>query len=365
MRPSGEYSASNGRGHVKSAVRVLDILDALAKEPNGLSFTELLRVLSFPKSSLHELLAGLTDRGYVEFDGERRTYGLGIRVWENGQAYLRHRDLVREARPVMEEIVRAVNETVQLAILDGIENVYLAKVDCSHPVRLQSEVGKRLFAYATGLGKVLLAHLPEDELVARLAGRSLPRFTPNTVTDEGQMRAELAIVRERGFAVEDQEYTPGLRCIAVPVLQPGGLVTAAMSASIPIMRANAAQLSLALSSLASGSLELSRRLGCAGDDPRLAALRALPAAEQAVVQLEKWDVGKEERASIGGDGRRAEPWESEDGRPVGWALSAGGVQPDGAVAETSLASPAPESLTGSRRAGEGSDERPGAVFDHA
>ena len=128
----------------KSAIRALDLIVALAGERRGLSFTELLRMLAVPKSSLHELLAVLTDRGFVEYERESRTYMLGIRVWENGQAYLRHHELVSMARPVMEHIVAQVNETVQVAVLDGVENVYLAKVDCSHPLRLQSDVGRRL-----------------------------------------------------------------------------------------------------------------------------------------------------------------------------------------------------------------------------
>jgi DNA-binding IclR family transcriptional regulator len=201
--------APSCRTPVKSAVRVLDILEALAASPDGVSFSDLGRRLHLPKSSLHGLLATLTDNGYANFDPEQRTYSLGIRVWEQGQAYSRHRDLLREARRVMEGIVTAVNETVQLAALDGNENVYLAKVDCSHPVRLQSEVGGRLPAHATGLGKVLLAGLPPETLRARLDEHSLAAFTPWTVTDRSALLAELDVTRAQGFGVDDQEYTWG------------------------------------------------------------------------------------------------------------------------------------------------------------
>lgn len=257
---------------VKSAARVLDIVEILATEPDGLSFTDIARRLGFPKSSLHGLLGTLTDRGYVGFDSERHVYGLGIRVWEHGQAYLRHRDLLGEATRVMEAIVREINETVQLAVLDGLENVYLHKVDCSHPLRLQSEVGKRLQAHATGLGKVLLAYLPPEELEARLRARPLVRFTPHTPTDPDALLRELEVVRRQGFGVDDQEYTPGLRCVAVPIREPGGRVATAMSASIPIMRAGPEQLAAALRALARGSLDISDRLGMREDDARLVAL---------------------------------------------------------------------------------------------
>ena len=265
-------SGMHDRAPVKSAARVLDIVEILASAPDGLSFTEIGRRLGLPKSSLHGLLTTLTARGYVGYDAERHVYGLGIRVWEHGQAYLRHRDLLGEARRVMEAIVREINETVQLAVLDGLENVYLHKVDCSHPVRLQSDVGKRLEAHATGLGKVLLAYLPPDDLEARLLDQSLKRFTPHTPTNPDALLRELEIVRRQGFGVDDQEYTPGLRCVAVPIREPGGRVATAMSASIPIMRAGPEQLAGALRSLARASLDVSRRLGVPEDDARMLAL---------------------------------------------------------------------------------------------
>ena len=201
---------------------------------------------------------------------------LGIRVWENGQAYLRHHELVSMARPVMEQIVAQLNETVQVAVLDGVENVYLAKVDCSHPLRLQSDVGRRLFSPPTGLGKVLLAALPEDVCRARLQGCELPRFTPQTITDLPTLLSELATVRLRGFAVDDQEYTPGLLCVAVPIHDHLGRVAAAMSVSIPVIRAEPRQMARALAALAAGSLEIARRLGCGRDDPQLVALSQAP-----------------------------------------------------------------------------------------
>ena len=271
-----ENSSSHPGTRAKSAIRALDMIVALAGEQRGLSFTELLRMLAVPKSSLHELLAVLTERGFVEYERESRTYLLGIRVWENGQAYLRHHELVSMARPVMEHIVAQVNETVQVAVLDGVENVYLAKVDCSHPLRLQSDVGRRLFSPPTGLGKVLLAALPEEARRARLQGCELPRFTPQTITDLPTLLSELASVRLRGFAVDDQEYTPGLLCVAVPIHDHSGRVAAAMSVSIPVIRAGHHQLARALAALAAGGLEIARRLGCAQDDPLLVALFQAP-----------------------------------------------------------------------------------------
>lgn len=263
-------------------MRALDILDALATRPAGLGFADLGRVLAVPKSSLHELLAVLVERRYLEFDAMTRTYTLGIRAWETGQGYLRHHELVDVARPIMEQIVQRINETVQLAVLDGIENVYLAKVDCTHPLRLQSEVGRRLYAHGTGLGKVLLAALSEDECRARLRGRRLPGFTPRTITTVPQILEELARVRAQGFALDNEEYTPGLRCIAVPLRSPHGTAGAAMSVSIPVLRAHQSQMVQALAILAESALEIARRLGTPEDDPRLIRLSAPDQAQRAL-----------------------------------------------------------------------------------
>jgi DNA-binding IclR family transcriptional regulator len=257
---------------VKSADRILDIIELLANERAGLGFGELARLRHIPKSSLHALLGVLTARGYVELDASKRVYTLGIRTWEMGQAYLAHRDLVAKSVPHMEAVVRAINETVQLAVLDGIENVYLAKVDCSHPVRLQSEVGRRLYAHATGLGKVLLAELPPPELHARLEGVELAMVSPRTIRQVDQLKPVLERARQRGYALDDEEYTAGLRCVAVPILGSDGVTVAALSASIPISRAGSAEMVSALRHIAMASIDISKDLGVSHPDQRLAAL---------------------------------------------------------------------------------------------
>ncbi len=268
----GVASGASRSAHVKSASRALDIIEVLASERAGLAFTDLARLQQIPKSSLHALLAVLTERGFVEFDPQTRAYGLGIRTWEMGQAYLAHRDLVEKALPLMEQVVAAINETVQLAVLDGIENVYLAKVDCSHPVRLQSEVGRRLFAHATGLGKVLLSELPDGVARGRFGQATLARLSPQTIQHPDQLFDALTHIRARGFAVDNQEYTAGLRCVAVPIVGADGHAIAALSASIPITRAGPDEMAGALRHIAAASIDISRRLGVSIPDQRLALL---------------------------------------------------------------------------------------------
>ncbi len=270
---------------VKSAERVLEIIEALSTEVDGMTFSLLQHALGIPKSSLHALLDVLTSRSYLEYDSDTRRYTLGIRVWESGQAYQSRHNLLREALPIMERIVAAINETIQLATLDGTENVYLAKVDSSQPLRLQSEVGKRLSAHATALGKMLLSQLPDEEVRTRFGSGPPARLSPNTITTMDELLHELALTRERGFSVDNQEYTPGLCCLAVPIYNHQQRMIAAMSVSIPTMRATLDLLATTLSLLASGSLHVSQRMGNFVRDERLLRLQNSAVAHELLAQL--------------------------------------------------------------------------------
>lgn len=272
------------RDRAKSAGRALDILTAISEAPSGVSFGELVERLELPKSSVFEVLDVLLQRRFVQLDPESRRYTLAVRVWEVGSRYLAQHDLASEAQPFMKAVVAELNETVQLAVLDGMDNVYIGKVDCSHPVRLQSAVGKRLPAHATGLGKALLAALPTEELEQRLEGVTLTGYTTRTITDRARLLATLEESRQAGFAVDDQEYTPGLRCVAVPVRDHRGVVVAALSASVPMMRAHLSPLWKALTLVADASLRIAERIGAPSEDPALRRLTVPSHAKAAIAR---------------------------------------------------------------------------------
>lgn len=221
---------------VKSALRVLLITELLTEYDQGLSFPEIQAHLDVPKSSLFSILRTMATRGYLLFSEETRRYRLGVRYWEAGQAFLRGADLPGVADPHLQEASDALGETVQLAVLDGMENVYIAKVEANQRLQLVSRVGSRLPAYATGLGKVLLAYLDDDDLRARLAEIELEAHTPRTLADVGQLVEELGRIREQGYGTDDGEYTPGVFCVAVPVRDHEDRVVAAMSCSVPEVR---------------------------------------------------------------------------------------------------------------------------------
>lgn len=247
---------------VKSARRTLEILELLTRVERPLTFTAIAEMLGYPRSSLHGLLRTLEQRGWIEAGGpDRREYTLGVRAWEAGHSYRRALSLAERGRPYMERIRDELNETVQMAVLDGRWNVYVAKVEGSQRLALQSEVGRRLEAHATGLGKALLSGLSGAELDRLLDGVELERFTPTTLTGGDALRHELDRIRRRGIAVDREEHTPGVRCIAAPVRDDGGGVVAAISVSIPTVRWSAATRARAEALVAGAAGELSAALG--------------------------------------------------------------------------------------------------------
>lgn len=246
---------------VKSAQRALQILELLTQREGPMSFTDVRDALDLPRSSLHGLLTTMSESGWLAYDDTSRTYSLGIRTLEAGNAYTRSLTLPSRAQPRMTAIRDQLHETVQLSVLDGRFNVYVAKVDGLQPLRLASEVGRRLPAHATGLGKAMLAFLSTEELQRRFDGVQLERFTAKTVRDLEELRRVLAKIRSVGYAADNGEYSEGVSCIAVPIRDGSGDVVAAMSVSAPSFRFDRDGRRRALTLLLDASREISRELG--------------------------------------------------------------------------------------------------------
>jgi DNA-binding IclR family transcriptional regulator len=223
-----------GTEPVKSAHRTLEILELLAQRPAGQrSLGELSRELNIPKSSLHGILRTMSGRGWVQPDRTGTRFGLGLRALQVGAAYLDGDDTVGLLRDVLDGLAERFGETVHLGRLDGAHVVYLAKRESVHPLRMYSAVGRRLPAHATALGKALLADRADAE-VDRLLPAPLPRLTPNTLTAEA-LREELGRIRGRGHAIDREENSAGIRCVAVAVPLQTPAVDA-ISISIPVAR---------------------------------------------------------------------------------------------------------------------------------
>ena len=258
---------------VKSASRVAEILRTLASTNGGMTLADVARELKLPRSSTYALLTDLVTSRLVEEDASSpvRMYRIGVVAFEVGMAFLRQRSLTQEAAAVVEGVAAHFDETAHLAILDGPEVVYVAKAESSHAMRVASAVGARFPAHGTGVGKVLLAFLDPERLGTLYPDAQLPAMTPHTVKSKQQLLAELAKIRDAGYAFDDEESTLGLQCLAVPVCGQAGDCVAALSVSVPTVRMARIDKKDLLDVLLRSSQQLSKQLGWRAPGARPAA----------------------------------------------------------------------------------------------
>ncbi|WP_369142038.1 IclR family transcriptional regulator [Streptomyces sp. R44] len=248
---------------VPAVTRALDILELFLDGDGTLSTPEIVRRLQLPRTTVHELVTTLAARSYlVPVPEQPGRYRLGVRPYQLGSRYAEQLDLAAEGGQVARNVAETCDETVHVAILEGTDVIYIAKVDSTHAVRMVSAAGRRLPAHCTSVGKMLLASLPEEELAARIPdGAELVAMTPNSVTDPAALRAALAEVRRRGVALESRESNPDVSCVAAPVRDRSGRVVAALSISVPMIRWSEVRRAELEELAVKGATELSERLG--------------------------------------------------------------------------------------------------------
>lgn len=222
---------------VKSAVRTVELLEYLAaRHDDPARLREISEALDMPRSSAHALLRTLVSQGWVRSDASGTLYGIGIRALLVGTSYLDSDPYLPLITPFLDDLRQALDETFHLGRLDGTDIVYLATRESKQYNRVQSRVGRRLPAYATALGKSLLAERFGDERDTHVPATLSP-LTTETIVDRTVLDESLDEVRVRGYATDDQENTPGLRCFAVS-LRYCTPAQDAISASIPVERLN-------------------------------------------------------------------------------------------------------------------------------
>ncbi|WP_314172418.1 IclR family transcriptional regulator [Streptomyces winkii] len=248
---------------VPAVTRALDVLELFLDSEGTLSAPEITRRLRLPRTTVHELVTTLTARSYLEQPPDQPgRYRLGVRGYQLGSRYAEQLDLAAEGQRVARSVADTCDETVHVAILEGRDVIYIAKVDSTHAVRMVSAAGRRLPAHCTSVGKMLLASLPEEELEETLSGAGpLTAMTPASITSPDVLRTALAEVRERGVAVEQQESNPDVSCVAAPVRDSSGTVVAALSISVPTVRWSEERRAELEGLAVKGAAELSGRLG--------------------------------------------------------------------------------------------------------
>ena len=221
---------------VQSLERGLAVIRAFDADHPQLTLSDVARATGLTRAAARRFLLTLCDLGYVHTDGRR--FALSARVLELGYAYLSALTLPEVATPHLERLVAEVRESSSVSVLDGDDIVYVARVPTSRIMRVAINVGTRFPAYATSMGRVQLAGLPDSELDAYLERAELRRLTSHTLAGPGELRAELEQIRAQGWALVDQELEEGLRSIAAPIRDRSGAVVAAVNVSAHASRAS-------------------------------------------------------------------------------------------------------------------------------
>ncbi len=250
------------RYNIQLLDRAIVLLDLLSKEsPLGLLPHEIAQRSGLHKSTVHRLLAALRRHRLLEKDSKTGRYYLGLKLFELGVKAVPNVNLREHARNYLERLVFETGETAHLCVLVDDEILYLDKVESPKTIRIASSVGGRNPAFCSGVGKVLLAELPEAELDNLFRRHKLVAFTRNTIVTPAQYKAVLQQVRDNGYAVDNEEREDGLRCIAAPIRDHTGEVIAGMSVAGPAFRLVSSQDLVVANLVMTIAAELSATLG--------------------------------------------------------------------------------------------------------
>lgn len=242
--------------------RALLLLDLIGQAGGEASLSALAERSGLNISTCHHLLATLCGRRYVAKLAGKRTYGLGSQVLHLSQVCMKHVDLPQRAQIHLERISAATGETVHVAVLHGDDLITIAQRQARHAVRVDTGgVGKAGAAHATATGKSILAWLPDDQIRRILAAKHMAAFTGNTITDPDLLIEELRHVRRNGFAMDREEFQPGVICVGAPIRDHTGAVIGSISASAPTMRATTDHLERMRAEVVAATRALSAELG--------------------------------------------------------------------------------------------------------
>lgn len=250
-------------GEVRTLERGLQLLETLS-EAETLSLSELARRTELSPSTAYRLLETLRRRGFADWDEARGLWKVGLRAYQVGSAFLTRGGLVDAALPEMERLVDEINETVNLAVLDGNEAVYIAQVEGRQLIRMFTRIGARAPLYCTGVGKALLMEHPDAEVRRMLGAGPFKPYTAKTITTPELYLQTLKQAKNIGYAMDNEEREEGVRCIATAVRDNRGKVVAALSLSAPASRVPDSKVKLLGTRVKEAADAVSARLGWSG-----------------------------------------------------------------------------------------------------
>lgn len=240
--------------------KVLKILEALQSAPGGLQLREVAQQTGINKSTAYRFLVHLENESYVFRDGSG-AYGIGVKLLQLGARSTYQATLRKIGRPVLENLWKATAETVNLGLLDSSLVLYVDVIESSHTFRLVSEIGAHRPLYCTALGKAMLAYLPDEEQDHLIASMAFERFTPQTIVRPVQLKKDLAMTRQRGYSLDNEESYLGSRCIGVPIFDAAEKVVAAISVSGPTTRIPREKVTAFVAFTKTAAADISAQLG--------------------------------------------------------------------------------------------------------
>jgi len=247
--------------YISSLAKGLKVLELLADEQEQ-TVSDVAKALGFNRASSHRFLATLMDLGYVEKSTDNR-YRLAFKIMEMGLTMANRIEMRQVVRPYMQKLATIFNETVNLGYFDGKDILHVDKIDSREILRIDSPLGSRAPAYCTALGKALLAFLPPEEIDTFLSGVKLKRQGPNTIISRNKLLDELKMIRKQHVAVDDEELSAGLRCVASPIFDHSGRANYAISISGPLVRHTFERIGQIKISVREVCEEISQKLGYA------------------------------------------------------------------------------------------------------
>ena len=265
FRPRGRPKAFNDRtdqNTIKSVDRAMHVLAALARL-EGASLSRLAEETGDPPASVYRILVTLQAHGITEVDRADQTWHVGPGAFQIGSAFLRRTSLIERAREPMRALMEATGETANLGICRGSEVLFVSQIETHAPIRAFFPPGTRADLHASGIGKVLLAAMPESRR-ALLLPDPLPRYTRFTLATLADLNADLERIVARGYGVDNEERNEGMRCIAAPVRNLHGETVAGVSISGPVSRISPDTVDAFAKNVIAATQDLSHRLGARG-----------------------------------------------------------------------------------------------------
>ena len=221
---------------MKSLRKAIRVLEALTNKENGAGVTELSQEMNLPKSAVHKILSTFKSTGFVDQNLESKKYRLGLRIFELGNIVQSQLELRKIAHPYLYNLSKATNETTYLVVLEKRKIVYVDCVESTARLRSHPVFGEMVPLHCTGVGKAIMAFLPEEEIEKIIREKRLERFTNNTIIDPEVLKRELEDVRKRKYAIDNMEHEEGIRCVGASIRNHMGEVFAAISVSGPAQR---------------------------------------------------------------------------------------------------------------------------------